>query len=116
MQNATLVHYADDTNILVVDKDIKVLELKTALVMKELEAWLYDNELVLNTPKTCAMLFHSSQQKYVDKPNIMYNNTVIAYSPNIKFLSIALTENLNRHAHIAILYKSLNTAYFMIKS
>jgi len=58
-----LVHYADDTNILVVDKDIKVLELKTALVMKQLQAWLFDNELVLNTAKICAMLFHSSQQK-----------------------------------------------------
>jgi len=27
--------------------------------MKELEAWFFDNELVLNTTKTCAMLFHS---------------------------------------------------------
>ena len=116
VQNATLVHYADDTNILVVDKDIKVPELKTALVMKQLEAWLFDNELVSNTATTCAMLFHSSQKKCVDKPNIMYNNTVIAYSPNIKFLGITLTENLKQHAHIAILYKSLNKAYFMIIS
>jgi len=63
VQDVMLVHYADDTNILVVDKDIKVLELKTALVMKQLQAWLFDNELVLNTAKICAMLFHSSQQK-----------------------------------------------------
>jgi len=28
------------------------------------------------------MLFHSSQQKCVDKSNIMYNNIVIVYSPN----------------------------------
>ena len=73
VQDVMLVHYADVTNILVVDKDIKVFELKTALVMKQQthEAWLFDNELVLNTAKTCAMLFHSSQQKCVDKPNIM---------------------------------------------
>ena len=51
--------------------------------MKELEAWFFDNELVLNTAKTCVMLFYSSQQKCVNKPNIMYNNTVMAYSPNI---------------------------------
>jgi len=66
-----LVRYTDYTNILMVDKDIKVLELKTALVMKQLEAWLFDNKLVLNIAKICAMLFHSSQQKCVDKPNIM---------------------------------------------
>jgi len=65
--------------------------------MKQLEAWLLDIELVVKTAKTCAMLFHSSGRKYVDKPSIMYNNTVIAYSPNIK-------------------WKSLNGSYFMIES
>jgi len=45
----------------------------------------------------------------------MYNNTVIAYSPNIKFVDITLTENLKWHAHIDILCKSFNKAYFMIK-
>jgi hypothetical protein len=49
--------------------------------MKQVEAWLLDIELVVKTAKTCAMLFHSSGRKYVDKPSIMYNNTVIAYSP-----------------------------------
>jgi len=47
LKNAKLVLYADDTNILVVDKDITVLELKTSLVMTLLEAWHFDNELVL---------------------------------------------------------------------
>ena len=61
-----------------------------------------------------AMLFHSIEQKYVDKPNIMYH-TVTAYSPNIKFLGITLTEILKWNAHIDILCKSLNTSYFMIK-
>ena len=112
---AKLVLYADDTNILVVDKDIKVFELKTALVMKQLEGWLLDIELVVNTAKTCAMLLHSSEQKYVDKPNILYH-TVTAYSPNIKFLGITLTEILKWNAHIDILCKSLNMSYFMIKS
>ena len=93
-----------------------MLELKNAFIMKHLEAWLFDNELVSNTAKTCAMLFHSSQQKCVDKPNIMYNNTVIVYGSNIKFLGITLTENLKQHVHTAILYKNFNKAYFMMKS
>ena len=84
--------------------------------MKQLKAWLLNIELVLITAKTCAMLFCSSRWKYVDKPNIMYNNTVIAYSPNIKCLGITLTENLKWHAHFHILCKSLNKSYFVIKS
>ena len=75
VQNAKLDLYIDDTNILVVDKDIKVLALKTALLMIQLGAWIFDGECVLNTATICAMLFHSSERKYVDKPNIMYNNT-----------------------------------------
>jgi hypothetical protein len=39
--------------------------------MKQLEAWLFDSELLLNIAKASAMLFHSSQQIYVDKPYIM---------------------------------------------
>jgi len=62
------------------------------------------------------MLKHSGQQKFVDKPNIMYNNTIIEHSPNIKFLDITLTENLKWHAHIDILCKNLNKAYFIMKS
>jgi hypothetical protein len=115
VQIAKLLLYADDTNIISADKDIKVFELKTALVMKQLETWLLDIELVVKTAKTCAMLFPSSEQKYVDKPN-MYNNTVIAYSPNIKFLGITLTEILQWNAHIDTLCKSLNRSYFIIKS
>jgi len=56
----------------------------------------FDPELVLNTAKTCAMLIHVSQLKYVYTPNIIYNNIVTAYSPNINFLGITLTENLKR--------------------
>jgi len=39
--------------------------------MKHLEAWIFDNEHVLNTARTCAMLFHSSEWKYDDKLNII---------------------------------------------
>jgi hypothetical protein len=47
-----LALYADDTNISVCVKEIKVIELKTAFVMTLLEAWLFDNELVFNIAKT----------------------------------------------------------------
>jgi len=53
VQIAKLFLYADDTNILVVDKDIKVFELKTALVMKQ----LLDTELVVNAAKTWLCYF-----------------------------------------------------------
>jgi hypothetical protein len=60
VQNAKLVLYTDDTNILVVAKDINVLEAKTAFVMKQLEEWLFENKRVLHTAKTCTVSFYSS--------------------------------------------------------
>jgi len=107
VQNAKLDLYVDDAIIPVVNKDIKVLALKTALVMKQLEAWIFENECVLNTATTCPMLFYSSEWKYVDKLNIMYNSTVLACSPNIKFLDITVTDNLKWHAHIDIICKNI---------
>jgi hypothetical protein len=38
--NAKLILYRDDTNIPVVVKDINVLEIKTALLLKQQESWL----------------------------------------------------------------------------
>jgi hypothetical protein len=93
----------------VVVKDINVLEFETALVVIELEAWLFSNKLVLNTVKH-AVLFHSSQQKCVDKTNIIYKDVVTLYSPNIKFLVITLTANLKWQASIDVLCKSLKKA------
>jgi hypothetical protein len=63
VQNDKLVLYTIDTNIPVVYKDIKVFELKTALIIKQLEAWLLDIELVVNTAKTCTLsiLFQSAE-------------------------------------------------------
>jgi hypothetical protein len=62
--------------------------------------------LKFNTVKL-VLNFHSSQQRYVDKQNVMYKNIVTVYSPNINFFAIALTENLKWHAHIDILCKCL---------
>jgi len=44
-----LVLCTDNTNILMVVRGINVFEVETALVIKQLEAWLFDSELVFNT-------------------------------------------------------------------
>ena len=40
--------FADDTNILVEDSDENALKVKTESVMKQLEVWFLNNELILN--------------------------------------------------------------------
>ena len=41
IQGAKLILYADDTNVLVVDKNEEALQTKLPLVMKQLENWFF---------------------------------------------------------------------------
>jgi retron-type reverse transcriptase len=58
IQGAKLILYADDTNVLVSDKNEKALQTKLSLVMKQLEIWFLKNDLIINTTITVAMSFH----------------------------------------------------------
>jgi len=54
IQGAKLILYADDTNVVVIDKNEEALRTKLSLVMKQLEIWFLKNDLIINTTKTVA--------------------------------------------------------------
>ena len=60
IQEAKLVLYTGDTNILVVDKN-EALQTVLSSVMKQLEVWFFNNDLIVNTTKTPGMSFHLCQ-------------------------------------------------------
>jgi hypothetical protein len=72
--NAKLVIYADDTNILVTDNGKDNLQAKLSSVMKQLEAWFLNNDLIVNTKK--------KNPPY--KLNIL-QNTEITYMSEVEF-------------------------------
>jgi hypothetical protein len=111
-----MVLYADDINILVVDKDENMLTCKIENLMNHLEAWFNNNELILNIRKSCALTFHPRQREVVCKPSIFYNGVEISYKSVVKFLGINITESLNWHTHINSLSSSLSKVYFLIKT
>jgi hypothetical protein len=90
--DAKLVIYADDTNILVTDNDKENLQAKLSSVMKQIEAWFLNNDLIVNTTKTVAMSFHLSQSKHPYKTNILLQNNEITYMSEVKFLGMHITE------------------------
>ena len=55
-QAAKLILYADDTNVLVVDRNEEALQTKLSLVMKQLENLFLKNDLFINTTKTAAVI------------------------------------------------------------
>jgi hypothetical protein len=99
IQGAKLILCADDTNVLVVDKNEEALQMKLSLVMKQLENWFLKNDLFINTTKTAAVSFHLCRSK----PRILLRNTEVEYMPEVKCLGTRITENLSWHAHICSL-------------
>ena len=62
-------HFADDTNLLVSDMSIKVIQKRINLDLKYLCKWLKANKIALNASKTEVVIFRN-----INKP-IMHNKT-----------------------------------------
>jgi len=76
--------------------------------MRQLEIWLGKNDLIVNIDKTCAISFHPHQNNHPSRPRITFKNNEIAYSSELKFLGLFITETLAWHAQIHSLCASLS--------
>jgi hypothetical protein len=65
-----LALFADDTNILITDKNIIDLQEKTGRIMTQLESWFSKNNLIINADKTKAMFFQLMKPHYMIEPVI----------------------------------------------
>ena len=116
LQGTKFVLYADDTNILIVDKEEEMLQQKITSVMKHMEKWFSDSDLIVNIDKTCAISFHHYQNHQPIKPSIKLQNKIIGYKTELKFLGLNVTETLTWQTQIQSLSTSLCKSYYMIKS
>jgi len=94
IQGAKLILYADDTNVLVVDRNEKDLQTTSSLVMTQLEIWFLKNDVITAT-KTVAMSFHLCSSNPPFKPHTLLLNKEIYYIPEVKFLGMCITEHLS---------------------
>jgi hypothetical protein len=98
--------FADDTNLLYANKNLKSLE---KVVNKELMAvceWLNANKLTLNLNKSIYVIFRSYQKKLNFQVSIkMFNNntnklTEIEYKEFIKYLGVIIDSSLTWKYHV----------------
>ena len=66
--------FADDINLLIIERDEKVLQHKVNEVMKKLEYWFQNNNLMINIEKTIAMSYCTMQNRFPMRPKITYKN------------------------------------------
>jgi hypothetical protein len=60
--------------LLIIERDGKVLQQKVNEVMEKIECWWQNNNLMINTEKTVAMTYHTTQNKSAMRPKITYRS------------------------------------------
>ena len=99
VKNSIVHHFADDTNLLGSDKNLKVLKKKINKDLAYLFDWLCANRLSLNTKKTEFILFRPNGKHELIK--LRLNQTTIRESPKISYLGIVLDNKLYWKFHIS---------------
>ena len=94
--NCKLSLYADDSALIVSDKDINVVELKLNQELENVKKWFTDNKLSLHLGKTESILFASKRKlKTRNCLNIVCNNIQIKSVDNVKYLGAYLDQSLS---------------------
>lgn len=91
--------YADDTNLLLTDKDITSLHSSIHTELKLINQWIKCNKLKLNVSKTNYILFQNRSIKNI-LPPLQLEGTTLNQVHHAKFLGVRIDENLNWKLHI----------------
>ena len=103
--------FANDTNILYADKNLKDLE---TIINNELQNpynWLTANKLTLNIKKSNFVIFHPYQKQLASQPKLsMFDDEKNIYvrlesKVSIKYLDVLIDQNLPWIYHILLLQK-----------
>ena len=114
VKNSVMHHFADDTNLLLIDKSIKVLCKKVNYDLKGITNWLNANRISLNINKTEFIIFRKPRKLIDFEIKIKLNGKRIYPSTKIKYLGVLLDEHLSWKPHIDELTKKLNRSNSML--
>ena len=99
--DSNILLFADDTNLIFHNNDIKALTDSTNEKLLIISKWFQANKLSLNLDKTKYILFHKPRKKCAQNNVIIkINNTIIEQVKEIKFLGAYIDETLYWRTHI----------------
>ena len=105
--------YADDTSIIVSDKNIDNLHLKIKVIIQDFTLWCSRNNLILNVSKTVLVEFYPKFKSPV-LHDIIFAGQNIPKSTDVKFLGLHINNNFDWSNHINELCSKLNQNFFAI--
>ena len=98
--------FADDTNAIYADKNLKSLETTVNQELSKLFDWLTANKLTLNINKTNFVIFRPAQRKLTYHPKIMIfdndqkKNVALECKESVRYLGVIIDNNLSWENHI----------------
>ena len=84
--------------------------------MQQLSSWFRLKFLVINPDKTIAMSFHARQNKNNSTPGIIFQDEIIKYKNEKRFLGVHLTDVVIWDVHVKYVCSTLNKNYYIIHS
>ena len=100
MKNSLVHHFADDTNLLHINKSLSKLNSLLNRDLKYLCNWLKANKIALNTAKTEMLFFRSPNRPFIPELNLKIDGKPIIPSQSVKYLGVYLDEFLSFKPHI----------------
>jgi hypothetical protein len=91
--DCNLILYADDSALMISDKDVTKIEQKLEIELKSVCDWLIDNKLSIHLGKTESILFRSSKKlKKESKLNISCNGISIASQEEVRNRTVEIRD------------------------
>ena len=102
--------FADDTSLLLSDKNINTLESNLNIDLEHLSMWLISNKISINATKTETLFFKPIRKLCNSNPSLYLSGQALPLSTNVKYLGIILDDKLSWTSHINSLASKLSKA------
>ena len=114
IKHCTVHHFADDTNLLIINKSLKRLNKLLNSDLKNLANWLNTNKISLNVSKTELILFKPKRKPLDINMNIKLNGKRLYPTDSVKYLGVKIDRKLNWKSHVSATATKLNRANAML--
>jgi Reverse transcriptase (RNA-dependent DNA polymerase) len=114
LADVQVIMYADDTSLIISNKDEDCISEKGRQVLESMSDWCRLNCLYLNPSKTQVVRFHNRQvcrSLDLNVGDIAINNV-----PEVKFLGLMIDKNITWKCHCTNLIKKLSSLCFLFRN
>ena len=93
-------HFADDTNLLIINKSLKRLNKLLNIDLKNLTNWLNANKISLNVSKTELIIFKPKRKPLDFNMKIKLNGKRLYPTDSVKYLGVKIDSKLDWKSHV----------------